>query len=123
MEAKTNRMPADVERRKLPILKKNLQENVDVLNETIRGVVEANKDFVVKRECVARHQQDRRRNTLIITASIQNFNGQYPRLVNHGNQQRISLANMASLMQDAIVSLVQRYLPIALIPLEFFRHV
>ena len=109
-------MLADVERRKLPTLKKSLQENVEMLNETIRGVLEEIKDFVETGECVARHTQDRHRNTFVITASLQNFTIRYRRFVNDVNQQRISLANMASLMQDAMASLVHGYLPIALIP-------
>ena len=109
-------MPADVERRKLPTLKRSLQENVEMLNETIRGVLEEIKDFVGKGECAARHIQDRHRNTPIIAASFQNLTIQYRRLVNDVNQQRTSLANMASLMQDAMTSLVHGYLPIALIP-------
>ena len=116
LEAITFRMPADVERRKLPTLKRSLQENVEMLNETIRGVLEEIKDFIEKGECVARHIQDRHRNTLIVTASLQNSIFQYRRLVNDVNQQRISLANIASLMQDAMASLVEGYLPIALIP-------
>ena len=42
-----------------------------MLNETIRGVLEEIKGFVEKGECVARHIQDRHRNTLIIAASLQ----------------------------------------------------
>ena len=64
LEAITVRMPADVEKSKLPTLKRSLQENVEMLNETIRGVLDEIKDFVEKRECVARHTQDRHRNTL-----------------------------------------------------------
>ena len=116
LEAITVRMPADVERRKLPALKRSLQENVEMLKETIRGVLEEIKDSAEKGECVARHTQDQHRNTLIIAASLQNLTIQYRRLVNDVNQQRILLANMASLMQDAMASLVHRYLPIALIP-------
>ena len=116
LEAITVRMPADVERRKLPTLQRSLQENVEVLNETIRGVLEEIEDFVGKGECVARHIQDRHRNTLIIAASLQNLTIEYRRLVNDVNQQRISLANMASLMQGAMASLVHGYLPIAFIP-------
>ena len=33
-------MPADVERRKLPALIRSLQKNVDMLNATIKGVLE-----------------------------------------------------------------------------------
>ena len=60
--------------------------------------------------------QDRHCNTLIIAASLQNLTIQYRRLVNDVHQQRISLATMASLMQDAMASLVHGYLPVALIP-------
>ena len=48
LEAITFKMPADVERRKLPALKRSLQENVEMLNETIRGVLEEIKDYVEK---------------------------------------------------------------------------
>ena len=71
LEALTVRMPDDVERRKLPTLKRSLHENVEMLNETIRGVLEEIRDFVAKGECVTRHIQDRHRNTLIIAASLQ----------------------------------------------------
>ena len=70
-------MPADVERRKLHTLKRSLQENVEMLSQTIRGVLEEIKDFVEKGQCVARHIQDRHRNTLIIAASLQNLTIQY----------------------------------------------
>ena len=73
LEAITVRMPAEVEKKKLPALKRSLQENVEMLNETIRGVLEEIKNFVEKGECVARHTQDRHRNTLIIAASLQNL--------------------------------------------------
>ena len=116
LEAITVRMPADFERRKLHILERSMQEDVELLNETIRGVLEEIKDFVEKGECVARHTQDRHRNTLIIAASLQKLTNQYRRLVNDENQQRISPAKMASLMQNAMASLVHGYLPIALIP-------
>ena len=116
LEVITVRMQADVERRKLPILKRSLQENEEMLYETIRGVLEEIKDYVEKGECVARHIQDRHRNTLIIAVPLQNLTIQYRRLINDVNQQRISLANMASLMQDAMALLVHAYLPIALIP-------
>ena len=36
LEAITVRTPADVERKELPILKRKLQENVEMLNETVR---------------------------------------------------------------------------------------
>ena len=109
-------MPAEVEKRRLPTLERSLQKNVEMLNETIRGVIEENKVFVEKGECVARHIQDRHRNTLIVAASLQNLTTQYRRLVNDVNQQRFSLANMSSLMQDVMASLVHGNLPIALVP-------
>ena len=87
LEATTVRMPADVERRKLPALKRSLQENVEMLNETIRGVPEEIKDYVEKGECIAPNTQDRHRNTLIIAASLQNLTIRYRRLVNDVNQQ------------------------------------
>ena len=89
-----------------------------MLNETIRGVLEEIKDYVEKEECVARHIQERHRNTLITAASLQKLTIQSRQLVNDVNQQQISisLANMASLMQDAMASLVHGYLAIALIP-------
>ena len=116
LEAITVRMPANVERRKLPTLERSLQENVEMLNETIRGILEEDKDYVEKGECVARHIQDRHRNTLIIAAYLQKLTIQYRRLVKDVNQQRISLANKASLMQDAMALLVHGYLPLAVIP-------
>ena len=116
LEAITVRMPAEVERRKLPTLKRSLQEDVEMLNETIRGVLEEIKDFVEKGQCVARHIQDRHRCALIIAAYLQNLTNQYRRLVNDVSRQRISLANMVFLMQDAMASLVPGYLLIALIP-------
>ena len=61
--------PVDVERRKLPTLKRSLQ-NVDMLNETIRGGLQEVKDFVENGECVARLTQDRHRNTLIIACLL-----------------------------------------------------
>ena len=87
-----------------------------MLNETIRGVLEKIKDYVERRECVARHIQDRHFNTPIIAASLQNITIQYRRLKNDVEQQRISQANMASLMQDAMALLVHGYSPRALIP-------
>ena len=104
LEAITVRMPANVEKTKLHTLKKRLQENVDMLNATIRGVHEEVKDYVEKGECVARLIQDRHRNTLTLAVSLQNLTIQYRRLVNEVKQQRISLAIMASLMQDAMAS-------------------
>ena len=123
LEAITVTMPADVEKRKVPTLKRSLQENVDILNETIRGLLEKVKDYVERRKCVAGHIQDRHCNTLIIAASLQKLTIQYCRLVNDVNKQRISQANMASLMQDAMASLVHGYLPIALIPPTIFSKV
>ena len=116
LEAITVRMPADVKKRKLPTLKRSLQENVDMSNETIRGVLEEIKIFVEKGECVGTNIQDRHRSTLIIAASLQKLTIHFCRLVNDVNQQRIPLSIMASLMQVAMASLVHGYLPIALIP-------
>ena len=116
LRAITVRILADVERRKLPTLKGNLQGNVDMLSQTIRGVLEEIKDFVEKGECVTRHMQDRHHNTLNKAAFFQSSTIQNHRLVNDVNHQRISLAIMASLMRDAMASLVHGYLPIALIP-------
>ena len=48
LEAITVKMPANVQWKKLPTLKKSPQANVEMLNETIRGVLEENKDFVEK---------------------------------------------------------------------------
>ena len=70
-EVVTVRMPADVERRKLPTLKRSFQENVEMLNETVRRVLEEIKDYVEKEECVARHTQDRQRITILIAASLE----------------------------------------------------
>ena len=116
-------MPAEVERRKLPILRRSLQENVDMLNETIRGVLEEIKDYVEKGECVARHIQDRHRNTFNIAASLQNLTYRFRRLLNDVHRQRISLANMASLKQDAMASLIHEYLLIALISPTIFSKI
>ena len=123
LEAITVRMPTDVEGKKVPTLKKSLQENVEMLNETITGVLEEIKDYVEKGECAARHTQDRHRNTLNIAASNQNLTIRYRRLVNDVNQRRILLAIMASLMQNAMASLVHGYLPIALIPPTIFSKI
>ena len=81
LEAITVRMPADVERRKLPALKRSLQENVEMLNETIRGVLEEIKDYVEKGECVARLTQDRHRNTYYRSVSSE-FNDSIPSISN-----------------------------------------
>ena len=51
-----------------------------------------------------------------MTAAFQNLTVQYRRIVNEINQRRISLSNMASLLQEAKSSLVYGYLPISLIP-------
>ena len=101
-------MLAVAERKKLPLLERNLQENVDMLNDTIRLLGEI-EDSVEKGECVAKHTQDRHRYTLMVAASPQNFTIQNRRLVNDVNQQRIFLANMGSLMQDAMSSLGHGY--------------
>ena len=73
LEAIVVRMLADVEKRMLPTLKRSLQQKIDMLNETIRGVFEEIKDFVVKGKCVAIQIQDRQRNTHQ-TSILSNFN-------------------------------------------------
>ena len=115
LKAITVRIPANFEWKNLPTLKRNLQENVDMLNETNGCVLVEIQDFLEKGESVATDRQDQCRNTLIIAASLHNLTTQYRLLVNNVNQKRISMAKMASLTQDATASLVQGYLPIALI--------
>ena len=116
LEAIMVKMPADVENRKLARLGDTLEENVRMLNNTINTAIYEVTDFVEKGECAARYIQDRHRNTLIIAANFQNLTTQYRRIINDINQRRISLANMAAMMQDAMSSLVHGYLPISLIP-------
>ena len=116
LEALTVQMPVDVSTRELVALKQTVDENVQMLNGTINSVVDEIYDYVEKAECVARLTQDRHRNTLIMAAAFQNLTTQYRRIVNDINQRRISLANMASILQDAMSSLVHGYLPISLIP-------
>ena len=122
-EVITFRMLAHVDLRKLPTLKRDIQENVNMFNETIRGVIGETKDFVEKGEYVARYTQDRHRNTFIVAASVQILTFQCRLLVNDANQQCISQANIASIMQDAMASLVYRSLPIALIPSTIFANI
>ena len=116
LEAITVRLPADVEGRKLLTLKQSLDDNIKMLNSTVNGVIDEITDYVEKAECVVRLTQDRHRNTLIIAAAFQNLTTQYKRIVNDINQRRISLSNMASMLQEAMSSLVHGYLPISLIP-------
>ena len=116
LEAITVRLPADVEGRKLLTLKQSLDDNIKMLNSTVNGVIDEITDYVEKAECVVRLTQDRHRNTLIIAAAFQNLTTQYRRIVNDINQRRISLSNMASMLQEAMSSLVHGYLPISLIP-------
>ena len=116
LEAIAVRMPADVEGRQLASLGGNIQDNVKMLNETIRGVIKEISEYVEKEECAYGGSTDRHRNTLIVIASLQNLTVQYRRLVNDVNQKRISLTNTALLLQDAMTSLVHGYLPITLIP-------
>ena len=116
LEAIMVKMPADVENRKLARLGDTFEENLQMLNNTINTAIYEVMDFVEKGECTARYIQDRHRNTLIIAANFQNLTTQYRRIINDINQRRISLANMAAMMQDAMSSLVHGYLPISLIP-------
>ena len=109
------KMPADVENRKLARLGDTLEENVQMLNNTINTAIYEVADFVEKRECAARYIQYQHKNTLIIAASFQILTTQYRRIINDLNQRRISSANMAAIMQDAMSSLVHGYLPISLI--------
>ena len=116
LEAIMVKMPADVENRKLARLGDTLEENVQMLNNTINTAIYEVTDFVEKGECTARYIQDRHRITLIIAANFQNLTTQYQRIINDINQRRISLANMAAMMQDEMSSLVHGYLLISLIP-------
>ena len=116
LEVITVRLPADVEGRKLLTLKQSLDDNIKMLNSTVNGAIDEIRDYVEKAECVVRLTQDRHRNTLIIAAAFQNLTTQYRRIVNDINQRRISLSNMASMLQEAMSSLFHGYLPISLIP-------
>ena len=77
-----------------------------MLNNTINTAIYEAMDFVEKGECAARYIQARHRNTLVIAASLQNLTTQYRRMLNDINQRRISVANLAKTMQDAMLSLV-----------------
>ena len=123
LEAITVRLPADVEGRKLLTLKQSLDDNIKMLNSTVNGKIDEITDYVEKAECVVRLTQDRHRNTLIIAAAFQNLTTQYRRIVNDINQRRISLSNMASMLQEAMSSLVHGYLPISLIPPSTLKKV
>ena len=108
-------MLANMEMRKLPTLERDLQENVNMLIETIRAIIGETKDFVEKGECVAGYTQDQHRNTLMVTVYLRILTFQCRRLVNEVNQQCISLASMALLMHDAMASSVHGSMPMALI--------
>ena len=116
LEAITVRLPSDVEGRILLTLKQSLDDNIKMLNSTVNGVIDEITDYVEKAECVVRLTQDRHRNTLIIAAAFQNLTTQYRRIINDINQRRISLSNMASMLQEAMSSLVHGYLPISSSP-------
>ena len=72
LEAIMVKMPADVESRKLARLGDTLEENVQMLNNTINTAIYEVKDFVENGECAVRYIQDRHGNTLIIAANFQN---------------------------------------------------
>ena len=110
------KMPADVENRKLARLGSTLEGNLRMLNNSINTAIREVTDFVEKIECAVHDTQDRHRNTLIIAASFQHLTLHYRRYINDKNQSRISLANTAATMQEAMSSLLHDYLPISLIP-------
>ena len=116
LEAITVRMPVDVESRELIALKSSLTENVQMLNSTINSVLNETQDYIERAECAVKYVQDRHRNTLIVVAAFQNLTTQYRRLINDINQRRISLSNMAAMLQEAMSSLVHGFLPISLVP-------
>ena len=107
LEAVTVRMPADVGSRELLALKQSLDKNIQMLNSTVNGAIDEVYDYVERAECVVKLTQDRHRNTLIMATAFQNLTVQYRRTVNEINQRRISLSNMASMLQEAMSSLVQ----------------
>ena len=123
LEAITVRLPADVEGRKLSTLKQSLNDNIQMLNSTVNGAIEEMNDYVERAECVTRLTQDRHRYTLIVAAAFQNLTTQYGRIVNGINQRRISLSNMASMLQEAMSLLVHGYLPIFLIPSSTLKKI
>ena len=116
LEGVTVRMPADVGNRELLALKQSLDENIQILNSTVNGAVDEAYDYVERADCVVKLTQDRHRNTLIMAAAFQNLTVQYRRIVNEINKRCISLSNMASMLQEAMSSLVHGSLPISLIP-------
>ena len=116
LEAVTVKMPADIRNRELLALKQSLDEIIQMLNSTVNGAIDEVYDYVERAECVVKLTQDRHRNTLIMAAAFQNLTVQNRRIVNEINQRRISLSNMASLLQEAMSSSVHGYLPISLIP-------
>ena len=77
LEAIIVKMPADVENRKLARLGDTLEENVQMLINTINTAIYEVTDFVEKREYAARYIQDRHRNTIFIAANFQNLTTQY----------------------------------------------
>ena len=115
LEALTVQMPVDVSTSELVALKQTVEKNGQVLNGTINSVVDEIHDYVEKAECVARLTQDRHRNTLIMATAFQNITTKYRLIVNDINQKRISLANKASILHDAMASLVHGYRPLSLI--------
>ena len=123
LETVTVRMPADVGNRELLALKQSLDENIQMLNNTVNGAIDEVYDYVERAECVVKLTQDRHRNTLIMAAAFQTLTVQYRRIVNEINQRRISLSNMASMLQEAISSLVHGYLPISLIPTATLKKI
>ena len=88
LEAILVKLPADVENRKLARLGDTLEENVQMLNNTINTAIYEVADFVEKGQCTARYIQDRHRNNLIIAANFQNLTTQYRRIFNDINQRR-----------------------------------
>ena len=116
LEVLTVQMLVDISTGELIALKQSVPENVQMLNGTIISVVVEFHDYVERAECVAKPTQDRHRNTSIMAAAFQNITKQYRRIVNDINQRRISLANMASILHDAMSSVFHGYLPISLIP-------
>ena len=115
------KMPVDVEKRKLVRLGIMLEGNVRTLKNTINTAIHEVTDFVERTECALYYTQDRHRNIPVIAASFENFTTQYRRFINDINQRRLSLANLAASMQDAMSSLVLGYLPILLIPLATLK--
>ena len=119
----TVRLPSDVEGRKLLTLKQSLNGNMHMLKSTVNGVIEEITDYVERAECVSMLNQDRHRNTLIVAAAFQNLTTQYKTIVEDINQRHISLSNMASMLQEALSSLVHGSLLISLIPPSTLKEI